>query len=290
MLKRQVLHNIWKMDQHPAVVYLDSLPSDEGRRAMGRALNKMAELLGHFNMLAVEWSQLRYKDTAALRYKLLEIYEPPTFNKSLIALHSVLKYAYLLGQMSAKDYREAIQLKETEINAIPIGREPSYKEITALIQACGSGTPVGIRDAAIIALLYSAGLRPTEIVNLDLYDYSNGELVIKDGLNQSRTVYVVDDASGALKNWLAIRGNQAGPLFLSLTKCETCQPDKRMTSRSIGEMLLRRSEDASIERYTPNDLRRSFINRLLEAGVDIVMVGQIAGIKDLDNLFPVLVR
>ena len=283
MLETQVSHNTL-IDQHPAVVYLDSLLTDDARRRMAWALNNMAEMLGYSDMLAVDWSQLRYKDTSSLRSKLIEMYKPSTCKNNLVALRGVLKYAYLLGQMTAEDYREASRVKEAGLGTITSNREPSYKEISALMKACNNDTNAGTRDAAIIALLYSNGIRPTEIVNFDISDYNDGELIIRDGQSEPRIVYVVDGALEVLQDWLTVRGSKPGPLFLAIVPGDAFRSDEPMTSQNISEIMRRRAEEAGIRHITPNDLRKSFITRLLDAEMDIVMVGKITGIKDYRTL------
>jgi len=283
MLETQVSHNTL-IDQHPAVVYLDSLLTDDARRRVARDLNNMAEILGYSDMLAVDWSRLRYKDTSILRIKLLEMYKPSACKNNLVALRGVLKYAYLLGQMTAEDYREASRVKEIGLERITSDREPSYKEISELMNTCNNGTNTGIRDASIIALLYSNGVRPTEIVSLDISDYNEGELIIRIGQSEPRIIYVVDGALEALQDWLAVRGNKPGPLFLAIESGDAFRSEEPMTSQNISEIMRRRAEEAGIRHITPNELRKSFITRLLDAEMDIVMVGKIAGIKDYRTL------
>ena len=278
MLEIQKSHNTL-IDQHPAVVYLDSLLTDDDRRRMAWALNNMAEMLGYSDMLTIDWSQLRYKDTSSLRSRLLEMYKPSTCKNNLAALWGVLKYAYLLGQMTAEDYREASRVKEAGLWPITSNREPAYNEISALIKACNKNTNAGIRDAAIITLLYSNGIRPTEIVNLNISDYSDGKLMIRKGHSKPRIVYVVDGALEALQDWLTGRDSKPGPLFLAIVPGGTFRSNGPMTSQNIREILRRRAEEAGIKHITPNDLRKSFITRLLDAEMDIVMVGKITGIK-----------
>jgi len=57
-----------------------------------------------------------------------------------------------------------------------------------------------------------------------------------------------------------------------------------MTSQALSIMLITRAKSAGLEGLTPNDLRQSFINHLLDAGVDIVTVAEMSGIKDIRTL------
>ena len=108
-------------------------------------------MLGYPDMTAVDWSQLRFHDTVLLREKLIKQYTPATVNKYLWILRSVLKYAYSLGQMSAEDYRGAIQVQDLDLRApMSTGRELTQEEIAVLMAACDTGTPIEMRDAAVI--------------------------------------------------------------------------------------------------------------------------------------------
>ena len=72
-----------------------------------------------------------------------------------------------LGQMKAEDYQRAVDLDAIKGERLPPGRALNIGELTALFQACaGDPTPAGARDAAVMALLYGAGIRRGELVAL----------------------------------------------------------------------------------------------------------------------------
>ena len=268
-------------DNHPALIYLDTLTTEISRQAMRKALNEMAEMLGYPDMLAVDWSQLSFEDVFRLREKLVETYEPSTVNRHLTPLRSVLKQAYLLGQMSAEDYKRVSQINNVEDEPVSPGREPSQEEIAAIMAACDNGTLIGKRDAAVIALMYVAGLRPTELSGLKLGDYKDRKLVIRGKYNMQRTLYIEGGALEALEDWLAVRGRIAGPLFPAFTSTDSFHLGRKMKSQTLSHILTARGESAGVEGITPSDLRQSFIKHLLEVGIDIVSVGELAGIKDI---------
>ena len=109
-------------------------------------------------------------------------------------------------------------------------------------------------------------------------------MIIRDGQSEPRIVYVVDGALEVLQDWLTVRGSKPGPLFLAIVPGDAFRSDEPMTSQNISEIMRRRAEEAGIRHITPNDLRKSFITRLLDAEMDIVMVGKITGIKDYRTL------
>jgi site-specific recombinase XerC len=90
-------------------------------------------------------------------------------------------------------------------------------EISALMGVCGrDSSAAGIRDAALIAVLYGAGLRRSEIVGLGLahYNVETGELAIRGAKGRKdRLGYATTGSADALKDWLVARGGDRGALF-----------------------------------------------------------------------------
>jgi site-specific recombinase XerC len=85
-------------------------------------------------------------------------------NKVLSALRGVLGVAFNLGQMLAEDYQWAVKVKSIRGETLLAGRSITSGEIAALLDVCiNDQSPGGTRDAAIIALLYSCGLRWAEL-------------------------------------------------------------------------------------------------------------------------------
>jgi integrase len=106
----------------------------------------------------IPWSWLRFQHTQAVRSVLTERYAHSTANRILSALRGVLKAAWKLGQMSAEDYQKAASVESVGGETVPAGRALSAGELVALLDSC-EARPLGVRDAAIISLLYGCGLR-----------------------------------------------------------------------------------------------------------------------------------
>jgi site-specific recombinase XerD len=219
--------------------------------------------------------------TAAIRAKIAQSYSPASANKILSALRQTLKQAWLLGQMTAEEYSRAIELEPITAETIPAGRELSTGEILALMTTCqkDSNTNAGTRDAAIIGMMYAAGLRRDEVVKLSIasYEAETGKLTLTGKRNKQRTAYITNGAGAALADWLAIRGNDAGALFVAINKGGRLEPSKGMTSQAIYNMLAKRATKAGMKNFSPHDMRRTFISHLLDAGADIATVSKMAG-------------
>jgi len=269
------------LSENPAAVYLASLESTTGRRTMHQALNVIANLLSgdKANCFSLAWKNVRYQHTAALRSKLLGLYRPATVNKILSALRRVLQEAWRLGQMSAEDYERAADIRNVKGETLPRGRELSYGEIAALMGSCEEdSTSAGMRDAALIAVLYGAGLRRAEVValNLEDYDLETGKLVIRGKRNKERTAYLDNGAFDAVNDWIIYRGNDIGPLFYPINKGGRVIK-RRMTDQAIYAILRSRAMKTGVKLFSPHDLRRTFVSDLLDAGADIVTVAKMAG-------------
>jgi len=270
------------LDQNPAAVYLAGL-TPTGRRSQLHALRVVAEILTNqagADPLALPWEQLRYQHIAGIRARLVERYKPATVNRTLSAIRGVMKAAWRLGQTSSEDYYRAVDIKQVEGETIPAGRELSAGELSALMSDCEHDTTdtAGARDAAIIAILYAAGLRRDEVVRLDLenYDTESGRLLVTGKRSKERTAYLTNGALDAMADWLAIRGDDPGPLFLAINKGGAIQPG-RMTNQAIYDILAKRGKRAGVKKFTPHDMRRTFVSDLLDAGADIATVAKMAG-------------
>lgn len=277
-----------QLDQSPAAVYLAGLESAQSRATMRESLSLLAEILtGDPDPFSCNWAGLRFQHVAVLRSQLIEtvssktgrIYGAAYVNKMLCALRGTLSAAFDLGQISAEDYQHAIRIKSVKGDTLPAGRELSPGEIEALMRSCENyPTPAGARDAALIAILYSAGLRRAEVVSLDLSDYdpSTGRLVVLGKRNKERTAYLINGGLLATGDWLAVRGAGSGPLFLPINKGGRIGTG-RLTTQAVYNILEKRAEESGVSEFSPHDLRRTFVSDLLDAGADIATVSKMAG-------------
>lgn len=274
-------------DRNPAAVYLARLAVGS-RRTMREALETLAKVATHGARGAdnLPWHALRYQHTAAMRAQLLERYAPSTVNKMLAALRGALREAWRLGLMSAEDYRRAVDLPSVRGNVLPRGRALSSGELRALFRACAADTTAaGARDAALLALLYGAGLRRAEAVALELADYNreSGELAIRSGKGRkARTVYATNGGQEALEAWLEARGQEAGALLCPVGKDGRVDV-RRLTSQALYLACQKRAREAGVKAFSPHDMRRSFITALLDSGADVVTVQRLAGHASLST-------
>lgn len=267
-------------DRNPAAVYLASLGSERSRRAMLGRLQFIARLLGADDPLTIPWQNLRYQHAAAIRARLIESGQAPTtVNLALSALRGVAREAFNLGLLGAEDYQRLRQVRSVRGSRLPAGRSLTHGELAALMEICANDdSNSGARDAAIIGVMYTGGLRREEVPALDLEDYDRdtGEIRVTGKGDKQRRVYINDGTEAALGDWLTIRGQTSGPLFLPLTRGGHVQW-RRMNPQTVYDMLARRAAQAGVRPFTPHDLRRTFVGDLLDAGADVVTVQALAG-------------
>lgn len=275
------------LDQNPAMVYIASLTTRAGQRSQAQALSVIAAIFGT-DPQNMDWASLRYQHTAMIRSQLAQVYKPATTNKMLSALRQTLKQAWLLGQMSVDDYMRAANLEPVTGETVPAGRHLTTDELRALMQAChaDTNTTAGIRDAAIIALMYIALLRREEVAKLSLSDYNptTGELLISGKRNKERITYVVNGARDALHAWLAVRGDQPGALFVAVNKGGNITGYGHFLPGAVYEMVAKRGLQAGVENNSPHNFRRTGASDYLAADVDVLTVSKMGGWSNLKTL------
>ncbi len=272
---------IGALERHPAAVYLARLGSPRSRHVMRCALDTIARVLtdGRCDALSLDWAALRYPHTTAVRARLAERYAVATANQHLSALRGVLKECWRLGYLEAAEYHRAVDVQAVRGSVLPRGRALPARELRALFGTCADDpSPLAVRDAAILGVLYGAGLRRAEAAALDLADLDaeSGSLRVLGKGNKQRLAYVRHGALAALEDWLAVRGDEAGPLFWPVTKGGRLRA-RRLSAQAMLYVTRRRGQGAGVAHFSPHDLRRSFISDLLDAGADLSTVQKLAG-------------
>lgn len=145
-----------------------------------------------------------------------------------------------------------------------------------------------LRDLAMLELLYSSGLRLSELVGLNMGDisYDENTVSVTGKGSKQRTVPVGAPALKAVKAWLAVRGDHNGgnsadedsdALFLS-------QRGNRIHPRSVQERVKRWSQQQAMDQNLhPHMLRHSFASHMLESSGDLRAVQELLGHKNLST-------
>jgi site-specific recombinase XerD len=257
------------------------------QRAFRLSLNTIARIAsnGLADAESFDWPNLRYADTVRIRMSVAERYSVRTANFHLSALRGVLKECWRLELIPHSEYQRAIDLKQVRGEDSVSGRALTEQELVTVFRTCQADkSPAGIRDAAMIGVLFGMGLRRSELVSLDVHDYDHksGTLTVLGKGNSVRLSYAVGFTKELLADWLRIRGEVAGPLFLPINKGGHVGI-KRLTGVAIWQMVSKRAAGSGIKHFSPHDLRRTCATHLLERKVDLNIVRQMLGHKHLST-------
>jgi site-specific recombinase XerD len=215
----------------------------------------------------------------------------------LSAMKGVLKSCWRLGLMTADERDRASDVEPVRGTRLPPGRSIPRGELRSLFEVCAAEAndprmrARGVRDAAMLALLYVGGLRRTELASLRLSDYDPEERTvrIRGKGNKERRVYAEGGADLLLASWLKLRGegNPDEPLFLPVRKDGEVQHldphgEKKvsLSDQAIYKMVKRRHKEARIKEVSPHDFRKTFVGDLLDAIGDLSTVQKLAGHSD----------
>ena len=262
----------------PTLAYLANL-SPKGRQTMVERLRAAAALVG-LPHDQIAWHQLRFVHVEFLKQRLRERgAAPATINLTLAALRGIARYARNLGLLTDDEERQIRAVRPVRGSRLPAGRAATPGELSALVRACVEDrSPAGIRDAAILAVLYIGGVRRAELAGLDLADYDPAPptLRVLGKGDKERLVPLVGGAARAVADWLVVRGDHPGGLFLPLNKGGRVVGE-RIGGQAVYDILKKRLGQAGVAQLSPHDFRRTFIGDLLDRDIDLARVQQLAG-------------
>ena len=199
-----------------------------------------------------------------------------TQNYHLIALRNFLKY---LAQ------RNIDCLDQTKIELITVKRQRisflEIDELQRLLAVIPTNKLQGLRDRALLELIFGSGLRISELVNLDR-DHINlkrREFTVRGKGQKDRPVFVSDSASNWLSKYLDARQDNSSALFVRVSKQTTgSRQELRLSARSIQRFIGRYAKLAGLTKaVTPHTLRHSFATHLLINGADLRSVQSMLG-------------
>lgn len=268
--------------------YISGL-APSGRRGITSLLNRSASILKRgADAASYPWEQLSFAAVAKVRAALLDGgYAVSSVNMALSALRGIAHTAFNLNCLEADTLARIRAVKRVNGDNQRKGRALSREEVRALIQAA-KRHPQRIRccrDVAIVMTLCGAGLRAGELVSLERRDHDNGILTVRQGKGRKyREIHVAAAVDKAIRAWIKASGAKelGDALFNRIQRNGkgVCQP---LTTTGLTGILEQLQQDSGIARFTPHDMRRTFITRLLDQGVDINTVRQLAGHSEVST-------
>lgn len=209
-----------------------------------------------------------------------------TQNYHLIAIRSFLKYLARKGQKALAP--ETIELGKAESHSIKfLERE----QIERLLNMPELSKAQGHRDKAILEVLFSTGLRVSELValNRDSVNLERREFGVIGKGRRPRVVFLSENAAGWLRKYLASRQDEAVPLFVRTSGKKPIEGDKsgeslRLTARSVQRLVEKYVKKARLPiKITPHGLRHSFATDLLTGGADLRAIQELLGHKNVST-------
>ena len=195
-----------------------------------------------------------------------------TQNYYMIALRAFLKFLRKRNIEALNPERiELAKVGARDLDLI------STDELNRLMKSPVGNSLSGLRDRAILELLFSTGLRVSELCSLsrDL-DLSRDEFSIRGKGEKVRVVFLSPESKKAIAEYLKARGDTEDPLFISYGRGGSTSD--RLSPRSVERMVKSYAIKAGITRkVTPHVIRHSFATDLLENGADLRSVQALLG-------------
>ena len=204
-----------------------------------------------------------------------------TQNYYLIAFRAFLKYMAKRGVATLPaDRIELAKVPERSLDLI------SASDLKRLFDSPDTSTPAGLRDRAIFELLFSTGLRVSELCSLsrDL-DIKRDEFSIRGKGEKVRVVFISENARSAVKKYIDSRKDMDDAMFVQIpNKKIKSQKSLRLTARSVERIVSYYAVKAGISnKVTPHVIRHSFATDLLRNGADLRSVQMLLGHSNIST-------
>lgn len=216
-----------------------------------------------------------------------EEYKRSTTQTHLIAIRAFLKYLITEHSLNVLS-PDNIPLGKKEANIPKVLNE---EQLGTLFNQQNLTKRSGIRDRSMLELLFSTGLRVSELISLntDNINIQTGEFSVIGKGRKVRTVYLSESAKHWIKRYLGVRRDSFKPLFIrysgkSMEDGDIEGESLRLTQRSVQRMVKKYTIKAGLSvDATPHTLRHSFATGLLRQGADLRSVQELLGHSDVST-------
>jgi len=267
----------------PITLFSDYLKFE--RQYSAHTVNQYVSQLGfaalYFNKLCDNWFAVQSEHirrySMALRAKQLS---GRTISLKLSCIRSLYKFLKAKNIAEQAHYHNPAQGIKGPKFAKPLPKNLDVDQMARLLEI-PADDPLAIRDKAMMELMYSSGLRISELVGANIQDInaSNGEILVRGKGAKERLIPVGSKAFAALKKWLAVR-----PLFMGADEHAVFLSSKK-NRISVRQVRLRMQEwgikQGISSQVHPHKLRHSFASHILESSGDLRAVQELLGHSSL---------
>ena len=272
---------------NPASLYLASLQGSEASRTTARSVMKQIAVLCDQTPETFPWHRLDRPTVLALMEKLKQKgLSDNTRNLYLSIIKGISREAMLHQQMTDHQFSLIEQIRAIKLQRLAVGRALHVDEIAGLIDHClHDEGAAGVRDAALLGILFGCGPRRAEVVTIDInkINFSDRSIKVIGKGNKERELEMPPRTIDLVKTWLEESGLQFGPLFRPVNRWNQITEDRRLTARGVYDIVTRRVKQAGLDKASPHDLRRSFLTYLLDNGEDLATAADMAGHASADT-------
>ena len=263
------------VDAEPVSRFLIHLTQERGLspETVSAYRDDLRQLFAYLERNNLRFDRIDHRELRAFLASLASDCVAASLARKLSCLRTFYRWAEREGAVSGNP---ALKLRAPKIGRrLPEVFRP--EEVIAVLEASDDGTALGRRDRALFELLYSSGLRASEICGLDQVDLdaAQGLVRVLGKGNKERLVPVGRAALSAIERYLELGDNPGrlrdAPLFMTAS-------GRRLERRALGSRLNRAVLRAAIGRHMhPHLLRHCFATHLLENGADLRSIQELLG-------------
>ena len=271
-------------DEYLGWLQLEANRSPNTVRAYAGELRRLAGFLaarGH----SLRMADVRHEDLRAYqRHLATTLPSPASRARALVAVRSWLRWL-AREELIERDLSNRVTLPKVE-QRLP--KPMSSDELARLLASLPAGTPMELRDRALVHFLISTGCRISEALRLDRTDVprQGNRLVVTGKGSKQRAVYLTDDAKAAIDDYLGGREDTSLALFVNYDPTNRPGDERRLTAGGARHVVRRlRRELGAWSFRSPHVARHTAATSLLEVtGGDVRLVQEVLGHANLNTL------